>query len=383
MTDDAPPYNTTALLPYPSYGYPIPDLPALWGGTPVDASSPPVLALRKQIASNCMRWFTSYPASGKEAMAAQVEMLRQLNIGVLGTSVVRARACSLARSTNRDASVDAGATLPPVERIQLSADLTAYLWLLDDISDALDPAQNAKDAEVVMRAFRTRDAREGPRIAWLAADLMQRFDATCTTPGLADRLIKEFDAFFTTVRAQSEIRATGVPPTLEEYVLLRRVNSACRITWIMNEYVYGLALPEAVLAHPSMLALSDAANDIVTWSNDIYSYPRELSRNDPTHNMLHIAMVHGHALSLGAAAQFVAARCVEAMERFRRLKKEVVVLISPSGGDADVNVGGDVQRYMQGLEDWITGYFYWGFHQERYFGGDALGVTESLHLAAP
>lgn len=48
---------------------------------------------------------------------------------------------------------------------------------------------------------------------------------------------------------------------------LRRDTSACKPCFISIEYAAGIDLPDEVMSHPVMIAVEEAANDFITWSN--------------------------------------------------------------------------------------------------------------------
>lgn len=107
------------------------------------------------------------------------------------------------------------------------------------------------------------------------------------TPGTQQRFRETMDFFFQAVTQQAIDREAGVVPDLESYIALRRdtryaaypsclINvqvltrhlcSGCKPCWALIEYAYNLDIPDEVMEHPTVLALGEAANDLVTWSN--------------------------------------------------------------------------------------------------------------------
>jgi hypothetical protein len=93
--------------------------------------------------------------------------------------------------------------------------------------------------------------------------------------------------FFQTVTQQALDRATGVIPDLKSYIDLRRDTSGCKPCWALIECkphtkiskaimttmltsltdANNLKIPDEVMDHPTILALGEATNDLVTWSN--------------------------------------------------------------------------------------------------------------------
>lgn len=75
------------------------------------------------------------------------------------------------------------------------------------------------------------------------------------------------DLFFKAVAQQSAHRAQRILPSLESYVPLRRDTSGCKPCFALIEYAAGIDLPDEVINHPTIRALEEATNDLVTWSN--------------------------------------------------------------------------------------------------------------------
>jgi len=132
------------------------------------------------------------------------------------------------------------------------------------------------------------------------------------------------------------------------------------------------------MEHPIIRSLDDATNDLVTWSNvsvfipncpcppvlilddfqDLFSYDREQVKGD-THSMIVIMMQH-HGMTLQEAVDFVGDLCKKSIDRFIEGRARL-----PSWGP---EIDAQVQVYVQGLADWISGSLHWSFDSERYFG---------------
>jgi len=87
------------------------------------------------------------------------------------------------------------------------------------------------------------------------------------SPGFQKRFIYAMDLFFKAVAIQARDRVTGVVPDLEDYTVMRRDTSSCKICWTLIEYANGLDLPDEVMEHQIVQGLDEATNDLVTWSN--------------------------------------------------------------------------------------------------------------------
>lgn len=54
---------------------------------------------------------------------------------------------------------------------------------------------------------------------------------------------------------------------LVAFIEMRRDLSAMRPVWALCEFSLGIDLPNSVMEHPSILKLSELANDVVSWTN--------------------------------------------------------------------------------------------------------------------
>jgi hypothetical protein len=85
--------------------------------------------------------------------------------------------------------------------------------------------------------------------------------------GALQRFQSTMDVFFQGVRAQAADRRTSRIPDLESYISLRRDMSGCKPCWALIEYAMDLHIPDEIMDHPCLVALGEATNDIVSWSN--------------------------------------------------------------------------------------------------------------------
>lgn len=72
---------------------------------------------------------------------------------------------------------------------------------------------------------------------------------------------------------EAELREAGEVLTMEEYIPLRRNNSAVRLCVALVEYVLGVDLSEEVYENPVFLKAYWAVVDQVCWVNVSYNEP--------------------------------------------------------------------------------------------------------------
>ncbi|XP_006463368.1 hypothetical protein AGABI2DRAFT_208101 [Agaricus bisporus var. bisporus H97] len=252
-------------------------------------------------------------------------------------------------------------------QLRVCNDFLTFLFHLDNLSDDMDNRGTHNIADVVLNSlYFPYSYPSTARIGRMTKHLYKRVIPT-SSPGTQQRFIETMDFFFQSVTQQALDRANGVIPDLDSYIALRRDTSGCKPCWALIEYANNLKIPDEVMDHPTILALGEAANDLVTWSNDIFSYNVEQSKGD-THNMIPVVM-YQKDLSLQEAVDFVGQMCKSSIDRFKAERDNL-----PSWGphiDRQVNV------YVQGLADWIVGSLHWSFESTRYFGSNGRKIKST------
>ncbi|KAJ7633071.1 isoprenoid synthase domain-containing protein [Roridomyces roridus] len=254
----------------------------------------------------------------------------------------------------------------PTAILRVISDFLNYLFHLDNISDGMFERDTEKLAHVVMNAlwFPYASRPEETSATKLARDFWTRCISDAGV-GTQARFKETLGLFFEAVGVEAQCRDSGIVPDLESCISLRRDTSGCKPCWVLIDHVS--TLPDFVVEHPVIGALNQSTNDLVTWSNDIFSYNVKQSRGD-THNMIVILMKY-HEHTLQSAVDYVGELCRETIDSFQRNRRLV-----PSWG---TEIDSMVQRYIRGLESWIVGSLHWSFMTERYFGASGEDVKKT------
>ncbi|KAJ3567287.1 hypothetical protein NP233_g6469 [Leucocoprinus birnbaumii] len=234
-------------------------------------------------------------------------------------------------------------------QMRVCNDFLTFLFHLDNLSDDMDNRGTRSIGDVVLNSlYHPFTYRSPVRIGRMTRNLYKRVILTAVTQQALDR-------------------ATGVIPDLKSYIALRRDTSGCKPCWALIEYANNLKIPDEVMEHPTIVALGEATNDLVTWSNDIFSYNVEQSKGD-THNMIPVVM-NERGLDLQEAVDFVGEMCKSAIDRFIKERDSL-----PSWGP---EIDRQVKAYAQGLADWIVGSLHWSFESTRYFGKNGRKIKQT------
>ncbi|TFK84898.1 terpenoid synthase [Polyporus arcularius HHB13444] len=256
------------------------------------------------------------------------------------------------------------------DQLRVCCDFINYLFNLDDICEKMDSERAAITANELIGALRNpHDFRPTSAVGTLTQCFWSRLTATGSLSA-QKRFIDTFELYFRAVTQQVKDKASNTIPDLESYIAMRRDTSGCKPCWALIEYANNLDLPDWVMEHPVVEGLGDAANDLVTWSNDIFSYNVEQARGD-THNMI-VVVQNQEGLELQAAIDYVGSLCFGCIDRFEALRRDL-----PSWGP---EIDAQLQVYIDGLADWMIGNLVWSFETTRYFGADGEKVRRELSV---
>ncbi|CAE6450414.1 unnamed protein product [Rhizoctonia solani] len=266
-----------------------------------------------------------------------------------------------------------------LEHLRPAMDFILWLFAFDDMTDEgglRDSVDRVKQAiDVTMNVLRNPD---GPhpkfKIAAALHSFFNRMRANAN-PATIQRFVDSSDLYTQAILQQTVNRSADTVPAVEEFIQLRRETSGVKMTFVVLEYSLNLDLPDEVHNDPIVAELALAGNDILTWANDIHSFPIEQAHGD-TQNLVFIAM-WDKKLGLEEAMDYVSQLIRKRVQEYLEAKAK----LRSFGPELDDNVA----IYIQGIEYWIQGAIDWVFMTPRYFGEDAQKVRETgiVDIMAP
>lgn len=229
--------------------------------------------------------FPSKRNPGARLVADQVVAWAE-RAGLLADHAVRAR---LAHDAWLDFAVW---TYPaaPAERLAAIAALDVLMFLDDDRADEAADGSGSLIGELL--AGHTD-----------LTDLLSTLDRGMS-PGWSARLRADLAAWTTANREAVARHATG-PPPLADYIGWRRLSVTAWWHFDLVEYAAGRELPPGFRESARHQLVTEAAADIIAWTNDLFSAPGELARGDPN-NLLAVLVAHHHLTPQEAAEECVA-----------------------------------------------------------------------------
>ncbi|MDF2270806.1 hypothetical protein P2Q00_36060 [Streptomyces coacervatus] len=157
-------------------------------------------------------------------------------------------------------------------------------------------------------------------------------------------------------------RLAGIPATPEEYVAFRRRSGSVPYCIAVSEFAARSEVPDRVYRAPEFQDLLLAANDIICWSNDVFSAAKERARGDVSNYLA--ALVHHDGLTWEQAHTTVIDRITGRANDFLAKERELDLLLTdldipPEECDA-------VWANTAGMRDWMSGEVAWMKISDRY-----------------
>ncbi|MFF5900139.1 terpene synthase family protein [Streptomyces argenteolus] len=144
-------------------------------------------------------------------------------------------------------------------------------------------------------------------------------------------------------------RARSAPPQhLEEYLPWRRVSSTLFWHFDLVEYAQESELPAEFVSGSRYRALADCAADVIAWTNDLFSAPKELSRGEQDN--LVAVLTHHQSMDLQEAVALTAEWIADRTRQFLSARDSLAAEIRTDPSAADT-----LLEWTDGLGRWAGG----------------------------
>ncbi|VDC00550.1 unnamed protein product [Peniophora sp. CBMAI 1063] len=271
----------------------------------------------------------------------------------------------------------AALSFPNADARHLKTCLMFFLWAFstDDLSDEGDFQDSPSDVraghDISMRLLRDEDVpRPSYPYAAMLYDILHDIRET-SSRGVYDRFCAAFIAWSTSQVQQSTNRKDRLFPPMDEFILMRRATIGGALVEAMVEYSLDLDIPEYVFENEIMMAMSDAAIDIMTWPNDLCSFNKEQADGD-YQNLVCIIMAERN-VGLQSAIDILTDMLSARVSEYADLKRQL-----PSFGKY---VDKQLAVYHENLEHFVQGTVVWYYNSPRYFPPDGTAVPRDMVIA--
>lgn len=266
--------------------------------------------------------------------------------------------------------------------LNLLADWQMWLFIFDDrycdeSETGIQPERLGRVITSFVRVLEQAgeaDCRVDPFTRALG-DLMDRLAAAASGPQMF-HFVSAVRGYFLAQFWEASHRADEGPAGLAEYEVMRRHSGAVPTCIALIDFAGGFELPMAELCRRDIRALTDTAVNVTCWANDILSYPKESARSLMVQS-LPTVLAYERGLSRAEAIREAASMHDAQVARYVRAEPAARRGATP-----------ELQRYLDGLRDWMGGNFYWSLETGRYGWspterGHRSWDAERVHSASP
>ncbi|THH19394.1 hypothetical protein EW146_g1751 [Bondarzewia mesenterica] len=254
------------------------------------------------------------------------------------------------------------------ERLRTGCDLMNLFFVIDEYSDVAGEAEVREQKNIIMDAL-CNPHKPRPRGEWIGGEVARQYwerAIPTASPQSQRRFIKTFDEYLDSVVEQAADRSTAHTRDVKSYLNIRRNTIGAKPSFALLEL--DMDLPDDIIQHPAIQNLTMATIDMLCIGNDIVSYNLEQARGDASHNIVTIIMDELKT-DIEGAMLWVAEYHTKLEEKFF----ENLGAVPKWGEPIDVQVN----RYCDGLGNWVRANDQWSFESERYFGTKGPQIMQS------
>ncbi|KAI0041515.1 terpenoid synthase [Auriscalpium vulgare] len=252
-------------------------------------------------------------------------------------------------------------------RLRTGCDLMMLFFVFDEYTDLSHGDDVRVYADMVMDALRNPHT---PRPAGeiLLGEVARQFwelAVKTATPTAQKRFIDAFTRYTDSVVAEARDRDETHVRSIDEYFKIRRFTIGAEPSYVPMELA--MDIPDDVIAHPTVVKLTQLVTDVILLDNDLCSYNKEQANGEELHNILTIVMAE-LKVDLNGALDWLEKRHAELNEAIIETCNSLPVW--------NEDIRDDVDEYLLGVVGWVRSNDSWNFESQRYFGTDGLDTQK-------
>ncbi|TFK50849.1 terpenoid synthase [Heliocybe sulcata] len=253
------------------------------------------------------------------------------------------------------------------ERLRACLDFINLLFVVDEVSDAQSGHDAFKTGQTVIMAMKDPSYADDSKVAKITREFRTRL-VRHAHPNFLRRFMESWEDYANAFAKEAELREKNKVLGIQAYTDLRRENSGVRPCFHLLEYASDADIPDEVFENLVFQGMCLCALDMISWSNDLYSYNVEQSKGQDGNNVVTVLMQE-QGLHLQEACDYVGRHFEELYYRFHSGRRSL-----PSWG---TTVDKAVATFVEGLEIWVATNLEWSFLTQRYFGPSVADVKRT------
>jgi hypothetical protein len=250
----------------------------------------------------------------------------------------------------------------PWEILSLAHDWSCWGFYLDDFDDSSEASSQPGALRVffegIQAVLRSAPISAGaPLLLQVVDNIWQRmyfYSSSEWRSRFATTLGESLAAY----QWEAQNRLTQHIPGVAEYMDYRRKTGGWRTLVLLVDLAIGHTLPEQYYCNPALQRLLDTANNIICWSNDLFSFEKEQAVGE-IHNLIPVVQA-ANQCSVGEAMQTIVGWHNQEVQRWKVLVQQMPHWsLSPREAY-------HVQRYIQFCEHYMYANHVWSQTSGRY-----------------
>ncbi len=257
-----------------------------------------------------------------------------------------------------------------IEELKIANDVISWLFVWDDQCDISDLGKQPELIKIFCNRFieilnGAEPTSKDIPLSYALSDVRKRI----IQKGILTffhHFVYNFEHYFYGCIEEANNRLHVKLPTLEAYIKIRNSTSAAPLCLNLIEFCDHLIIPYFLRNHEIVSKITRMTVNILAWSNDIFSFEREMSVGE-FHNLV-VVLHYQQNLPLKQALKLAAEMHDKEVKNLIDLEARI-----PSFGK---EIDTEIAKYFSGFHSWIRGNTDWYSHSNRY------QVTEIPELVA-
>ncbi|CAF3541463.1 unnamed protein product [Fusarium graminearum] len=265
-----------------------------------------------------------------------------------------------------------------LETLKLMNDWNGWVFAFDDPFDEGSFANNPiKAAEEVIYTLATLDnihpvvSPDQNPLRHTLQSCWNRFRQRAS-PALQYRWKKHLTMYCIGVLQQVGVQNTASRLSVEEYMDMRAGCVGAYPCIGLMEFAEGIDLPQDVMDHPSLEAISRITCDLVTLQNDLCSYRKDLIQGEDSNIMF---ILRDQGMTDQEAADEIGEMLYDCYRRWHTAMANL-----PFWGEG---VDRDVIKFVNGCRNIALGNLHWSLYTFRYLGDEGPQVKKTRMMRLP
>ncbi|MDX6743655.1 terpene synthase family protein [Actinocorallia sp. A-T 12471] len=167
-------------------------------------------------------------------------------------------------------------------------------------------------------------------------------------------------------------------PDPVDYVEMRRATFGSQLTMFLARIAREKDIPDEFFESRTLLSINNAVSDFGMFTNDLFSYQKEIEFEDELHNLV---LILENFLNIGRdeAVTTVARLMADRLAQFEHLVRVELPVVADRL-DLDSAARSALEGYLDELRDWMVAIIHWHRRTSRYVESE---LNPLAHLSAP